>query len=318
MTVIRHLFIVNPVAGGAKAAKDAVITGITSLMEQRNANYEIYITKHALDAVSKIRAEAPLHDSLRVYACGGDGTLNECANGAVGLENVAITHFPCGTGNDFIKMFGADAELFRNLELLIDGDECPLDLIRCGDRYGINICSIGIDARIGLNVHKYSHLPVIGGAAGYIVSLVVNLIKGITDDLTITVDGATQSGKYTLLCACNGRYYGGGFNPIPDAVPNDGLLDFLVVKGVSRLAFIRLVGKYAKGKYRELEKVATYIRTTKLSINCDYELEVNLDGEKICAKSVEFEVNPGGVNFFFPHGTRLFNESPCNPVISEA
>ncbi|MCE6983484.1 lipid kinase, partial [Pseudomonas frederiksbergensis] len=89
-----------------------------------------------------------------VYACGGDGTLNECVNGAVGHDNVAVTHFPCGTGNDFIKMFGEEKDRFFDLSDLVRGEVRPLDVMECCGRYAVNICSVGIDARIGTEVHQ--------------------------------------------------------------------------------------------------------------------------------------------------------------------
>jgi diacylglycerol kinase family enzyme len=61
-----------------------------------------------------------------------------------------------------------------------------------------------------------------------------------------------------MVTACNGRYYGGGFNPVPQAEPDDGILDFLIVKEVSRLNVASMVGKYSKGRYAELPEIITY------------------------------------------------------------
>ena len=71
----------------------------------------------------------------------------------------------------------------------------------------------------------------------------------------------------TLICACNGSYYGGGFHPVPEARPDDGLLDFLIIKGVSRATFAKLVGEYAKGNYAKYPKYITHIRSTKMEIS---------------------------------------------------
>ena len=98
---MKHLFIVNPVAGGKdRTAEITALAGQT--LQSSGALFEVYVTKAPMDACDKIRADAAEGGELRVYACGGDGTLNECVNGAAGLQNVAVTHFPCGTGNDFI------------------------------------------------------------------------------------------------------------------------------------------------------------------------------------------------------------------------
>lgn len=81
-------------------------------------------------------------------------------------------------------MFGKDKDRFFDLTELINGEVRPIDVIKCNGRYSVNICSMGLDARIGTDVHKYCGMPVIGGAAGYVVSLVVNYVKGIKTTMT--------------------------------------------------------------------------------------------------------------------------------------
>lgn len=306
---MKHLFIVNPVAGGKDRSAEITAQAEQALLESGVA-FEVYVTKAPMDACEKIRTEAATGEDLRVYACGGDGTLNECVNGAVGLENVAVTHFPCGTGNDFIKMFGDEKERFFHLEELIDGEVRPFDVIECCGRYSINICSVGVDARIGTDVHKYSHIPVIGGATGYIVSTVVNLVKGVTQKLAVRGCGMEYEGGTTLICACNGQFYGGGFNPVPEARPDTGVLDYLVVKDVTRVQFASLVGKYAKGRWRELpQKFITHLTGTHLEIEGDEDMVVNIDGEALYSKRVNFDVCPGGVNFIVPRDMAFFAAS---------
>lgn len=304
---MRHLFIVNPVAGGKKNRYEETIRHIHSVMSAYSEPYDVYITKAPMDACEKIKAEAASGETLRVYACGGDGTLNECVNGAAGCRHIAVTHFPCGTGNDFIKMFGPeDEKLFRDLPALINGAERPIDLIDCNGRFGINICSVGIDARIGTDVHKYSAIPIIGGATGYVVSMFVNLMRGVNQKLKITTENLSLDACFALVCACNGRFYGGGFNPVPEAMPDDGIIDFLIVSEVSRLKFIGVVGKYAKGRYKEISEIISHIRGNNMKIESEKELVVNVDGELIFAKDVSFRMIPEGVNFFFPSGMLFF------------
>ena len=111
----------------------------------------------------------------------------------------------------------------------------------------------------------------------------------------------------SLICACNGRFYGGGFNPITDSRPDNGKLEFLVVRDVSRLQFIRLVGKYAKGRYRELEKFITHLEGGHLEIDSEQDLVVNIDGEALWSKHVNFDLIPGGVNFLVPANMAFFH-----------
>ena len=163
---MKHLFIVNPTAGG-KDRTNEVRAKVEEAFSTREGQYEIYVTRAPLDATEKIKAEAGTGEHIRAYACGGDGTFNECISGAVGCENVAVAPFPTGTGNDFCRMFGDEKDLYRDAGALLDGFEHPIDIIHCNGRYSANICSVGIDARIGTSVHNYSKLPLIGGSAAY-------------------------------------------------------------------------------------------------------------------------------------------------------
>ena len=305
---MKHLFIVNPVAGNTKGSYDTVEREILRFAGELRDPYEIYVTKGPMDACGKVSQEADACDRLYVYACGGDGTLNECANGAAGRENAAVTHYPCGTGNDFIRMFGGDdMRRFTDLRALADGEVRAIDLIDCNGRFGMNICSVGIDARVGTDVHKYSGIPIIGGSTGYIVSLVVNVIKGVTRKFDVTVQGETLSGDFTLICACNGRFYGGGFNPVPEALPDDGVIEFLIVKAVSRLKVARIINKYANGRYRELEDLITHVRGDAIRISGKREFVVNIDGEAIYTDNLSLKLMPKGLNFIFPLGMEFFN-----------
>ena len=311
---MKHLFIVNPIAGG-RDCTGAVANAVAEAFSAGAADgsFEVYTTKAPMDACAKIEAEAAAGEELRVYACGGDGTLNECVCGAAGRSNVAVTHYPSGTGNDFVRCFGEEKDRFRDLNALLDGEVRPLDVIDCNGRYAVNICSVGIDARIGTEVHKYSSLPLLGGKGAYITSAAVNLIKGIRQPLRVVCGGKLYYGDMSLICACNGSFYGGGFHPVPEARPDDGLLDFLIVKGVSRVAFVKLIGAYSKGRYADMPKIITHVRGDSIRIESEKELAVNVDGEVLRDKTVSIRIVPGGLRFIVPRDMAFFRDAPAAP-----
>lgn len=305
---MKHLFILNPKAG-ADSSKTAVSTVIEKKAASRGLNYEIYLTKGPMDAAEKVRNEAEKGGELRVYACGGDGTVSECAHGAAGFPNAAVTHFPCGTGNDFIKSFDGDTELFRDLDELIDGVVFPIDLIDVNGRKCLDIASVGVDARVGTDVHKYSGLPILGKIqGGYIASLVVNIFKGINSEFTFTTEEGTFSGKFALACCCNGRYYGGGFNPTSTAVVDDGILDILIIKKVNLIQLAAILGDYSAGKYYKHPDFIKYIGGTCLKVTAPKEFVVNIDGEAMYTREVTMKLVPKGVNFIFPKSSRFVSE----------
>ncbi len=303
---MKHLFIVNPVAGDRDKSPE-IRQRVAEAFRGRQEPYEVYVTTAPMDAADKIRLEADKGEHLRVYACGGDGTFNECVCGAAGRENVAVCPFPTGTGNDFCRMFGEEKDLFRDLEALLEGSEQVIDLIDCNGRACANICSVGVDARIAADVHRYSNIPLIGGATGYVVSAMVNMFKGIATPMQIRCGDFAWDAKTSLICACNGRYYGGGFNPSRDARPDDGLMDVYIVKKVNLLQFAALIGKYAAGQADQLPQYITHFRTAEpISIRCGGQDVGNVDGEPMPDTKFEIRLLPGALRLVVPRGMKFF------------
>lgn len=304
---MKHVFIVNPIAGG-KDSTEAIRKAAASAFSESGDEYEIYVTKAPLDAISKVKALGESGEHIRVYACGGDGTFNECVCGAVGFNNLAVAPLPTGTGNDFCRMFGAEKDCFRDMGALVGGWEYPIDVIDCNGRYSVNICSVGIDARIGCNVHKYSRLPLIGGAGGYVISAIVEMFKGISIPMKITCNGKVYDGKHTLVAVCNGRYYGGGFNPSTTARPDDGEFDIIIAKNINLIQFAVLIGKYAKGRIEELHDLAIVEHTDNVKIEFCSENVVNLDGEAIYTSCADMKLVRNGVNLIVPANMHFFDD----------
>ncbi len=304
---MKHLFVVNPVAGGVDRTEEIRALALRAF-EANSSCFEIYTTRAPGDATAEILRRASAGESLHVYSCGGDGTFNECISAAVHRDNIAVCPFPLGTGNDFCRMFGEEQALFRDINAAINGEEHPIDVIDCNGRYSVNICSVGIDARIGTNVHKYTSFPLFRGAIGYVVSALVEMCRGISQHMIIRTAGQIFDGKFTLACACNGRYYGGGFNPTPAAMPDDGVLDILIVKKANLFQFALMIGKYAKGRGDEIRKFITHIRTDEISIEFDEENVVNLDGEAFFTKKACMKLLPGAVKLIVPMGMTYFTK----------
>ena len=297
---MRHLFIINPAAGSRDRTAEYSET-IHKLCRERGLNYEIRVSTAAGECRRIAREAAESGEELRLYACGGDGTLNEVVQGAAGHDNAAVTVFSGGSGNDFVKIFD-DPKAFFHLDRLLEAEEATFDLIRCNDDISLNICSVGLDARIGTDVSRYKRLPLLHGFRAYAASTVVNVIKGIAEHYVVEMNGKRIDGQQTFVCVCNGRYYGGGFNPVPEADPSDGLLDVLLVKKVSRLQVAAIIGKFKNGRYKELPDVVRHFRTRKIRILCDKPTPVNLDGEMRTATEITMSVAKEKLRFFYPKG----------------
>jgi YegS/Rv2252/BmrU family lipid kinase len=295
---MKHLFIINP-AAGSRDRTGMYTEKINRICGEKGLDYEIKVSAAPGNCRELARSAAQSGEEYRIYACGGDGTLNEVVGGVVGFPNVAVTVFSGGSGNDFAKVF-SDPDAFRDLEKLLDCKEVMLDLIRCNDDVSLNICSVGLDARIGHDVANYKRLPLLSGFRAYALSALVNVIRGIAEHYVVEIDGERIDGDRTLICACNGRFYGGGFNPVPEADPTDGLLDVLLVEKVSRLQVAGVIGKYKNGQHKMLPGLVRHFRTNKLKIICDKPTGINLDGELRKAQEINISIAKEKLRFFYP------------------
>ena len=298
---MRHIFIINPAAGKIDKTAD-----YTTKIEAacRGLDYEIAVSREPGDCTRIAREAAQTGREVRLYACGGDGTLNEVVAGAAGYDNAAVTVYVGGSGNDFVKIFD-DRDAFRDLDRLLDAETAEFDLIDCNADPAINICCVGLDSRIGAEMARFKRLPGVSGSLAYILSTVVNLFKGISEHYIVDVDGERIDGEMTFICIANARYYGGGFYAVPDAEPDDGLLDILLVKKLHLWQIPGALAKYKAGKYKELGHIARHIRTDRITIRCDKDSPVNLDGEIRMARNVQIRISDRKIRFFYPKGLKF-------------
>lgn len=306
---MKHLFIINPAAGSRDRTKK-YSQAIHEACTRRDLDYRIEVSAAPGECRRLAREAAQTGEEYRIYACGGDGTLNEVVSGVAGYDNASVTVFSGGSGNDFVKLF-SDPRAFFDIDRLLDAQETTFDLIRCNEDYSLNICSVGLDARIGTDVANYKRIPLLSGFRAYAVSTLMNVIRGISEHYVVEINGETVDGQHTLICVCNGRYYGGGFYPVPEADPSDGWLDVLLIQKVSRLQVAQVIGKYKAGRYQELSHLVRHIRTKQLTIHCDGPTAINLDGELRRSDVVDIRLAEEKLRFFYPKGIHIVNTQPA-------
>lgn len=305
---MRHVFIINPVAGKADST-EALRQQIHNL--KTDDAVEVFVTKSAGDARRKAEQEASAGDKVRIYACGGDGTANEVLTGIAGHPNCALGIIPLGSGNDFVKALTPFAkEDFLCIQRMIDGDERTIDLMECGGRYSMNVFSVGFDAAVAKNVDKFKKLPFIGGSLAYKLSIAYCLFTKRKHKVKITVDGkpfdkADYKNTTLLAIGGNGRYYGGGFKAAPKAELSDGFIDFVHCKTLSVFKFARIVGAYQRGEHIDNPKMPfiSYKRCKSIGFESEAPIDVNVDGEVFCMENPTLTIREGALNIVLPQNT---------------
>ena len=296
---MKHIFVVNPTAGEGSLQK------ILEEQLQKFAGtkeYEIYATKGPGDATLFVRNYVSAHpeESLRFYACGGDGSINEVATGLVGAKNASMSVYACGSGNDYIKYYGTKED-FLDLPSLLDGVETPIDLMKVGDRYSVNVTNFGFDTRVAQvgNVLKGKL-----GAKAYTVGVVAALFSAMWTKCRIWADGEEICPKKLLLCSvANGRYVGGQYKCAPKGSNDDGLLEVCIIKCISHFKFVSLLGPYTKGEHLDMDKfkkIIVYRQAKKVHIESPAPLRFSLDGEILALQNFDIEVVPSAIRFAVP------------------
>jgi diacylglycerol kinase (ATP) len=295
----RHVFIVNP-AAGKRNSEGYIRKSAGEYFSEFGGEYTIRVTEAPMHASEIAREEAQAGGPVRLYACGGDGTLNEVINGAFGYDNAELACVPTGTGNDYIKNFMKREEI-KGFSQIIEGASRKVDAIKYDGRYSANVCSMGLDAEVGFNVTKFSSFPFVSGDLAYYLSALYCLIQNNKCSFKITMDGGRDfEGEYLMAVVANGKYYGGDFLAAPKARIDDGILDFVLVKHVSRSRCLTLMNSYRSGEHEKLEGLVSHYTGRSLSIRSEKDFAFCVDGECFYYDSLDFEVLPKALNFVVP------------------
>lgn len=309
---MKHIFIINPQAGKFSAEQ----TVREALAAHPEYDTEVYLTEHSGDATRYIKDYCREHPDLdvRFYACGGDGTINEVAEGVYQCPRASMSCYPCGSGNDYVKYFGG-RERFLSVADLLCAEEQRVDLMKIGDRVAVNVANFGFDSCVAKTMHRVRRKKIIGGKNAYTTGIVVALCKAMRTRCTVYADGQpiNPKGKLLLCTVSNGKYVGGSFCCAPYSDNADGLLELCLVRPVSRLTFIRLVRTYAKGEHlgnSKFAKFISYLRCKEVVIDSpDPEFSLCIDGEMKDATHFEISVLPSALRFAIPGAEATVSET---------
>ena len=315
MSATKHLFILNPKSFWHKWKWEQILYKIHSFFEiAGHKNCALHISQYPRDAIGFIRSFAwnlPEETTLRVYAVGGDGILFDCLNGIMGIEKAELAVIPYGHTNSFIRGFGKGTKtLFRNIERQLTAPVISLDVMRCGNIYALNSCTIGIHAEairktehIQEEISKdrmfsrwlyrrlYKHLYVAG-----IIAACWNK-KLLFQQYAVDIDGEISNGTYRSLAIYNGSYYGENIHPVKNAMPNDGVLDIVFAHSRGILRTYSMTPFYLSGRSEWFPGEFTMKQGRKISVSSEDFLQVCMDGEMFYETQFTLELLPAAVQF---------------------
>lgn len=318
---MRYVFIVNPKAGKQNAA-EVVLPRVQQFFQERQLPFIAHLTQGPGHATALARAEAEKGDPVRIVAVGGDGTLCETANGIIGMDHASVGVLPCGSGNDYLKLFGTHAD-FVDLDRLLRATPYKVDMIQSRDMSALNICSAGLDASVAMNMVRYKKMPLVSGTMAYDIALLKAFFGPLGNEMRIEVDGKTVAeGSFLLSVFANGRCYGGGYYASPESKIDDGLLDVVLVSvPKSRLQIPSLLKIYKAGGHLHHPQFAGLLSVyhgKRMAFESKKPIAVNTDGECVMASHMDFEILEKAVQFLVPAGcsTSCLTNQPVPAIVS--
>ena len=249
----------------------AVEDRIRGVCKKNNTECIIENTKHRAHAVTLARdAAADRYDY--VVAVGGDGTINEVAQGLVGTDT-AMGILPRGSGNGLARHFGIPAHLPDAIDTLFDSTTVRMDTLLINNRLSLNVSGIGFDGHIA---NLFAHEK-IRGLLGYARLTLVEMLKFKEFDSELTIDGNTISIKVFIVAFANSSQYGNNFRIAPYASVSDGLFDLTLMKKVS-LRNLPFIYSFWKGKLKKSE-LCDMLVAKKATVKTSYAVPYHIDGE---------------------------------------
>jgi diacylglycerol kinase (ATP) len=240
-----------------------------------------------------------------VVAVGGDGTLNEVVNGIAGRD-VDVATIPLGTGMDFGRTHGIPTRFEDAVRVALAGTPRTIDAGRVSfrtwggedaQRWFANVGSVGMSGAVAQRANGMS--KVMGGKATFFYALTRVFFEWENTEVTVRFDGEERRGRMHDVIVANGVWHGGGMMLAPDARPDDGAFDVVLIGDVGKVDFLTTAPKLYKGKHVSHPKIEV-VRTARVEVDAAEHLPIELDGEQVGTTPATFEVVPGAVRVRVP------------------
>ena len=239
--------------------------------------------------------EAADQGATLLVAVGGDGTVHEIVQGIAGRDGVELALIPRGTGRDFARTHGIPKRLGDALRIATEGRARAFDLGRASYAAGsaeesawfANMASVGMSGAVAAKAN--STTKALGAKTSYLMALGVVFARWQNVHLRVRVDDEKREALMEDAIVAVGRYLAGGMMITPDAEPDDGLFDVLLIGDLTKVELVRVMPKIYRGTHLPHPK-GEVLRGSTVQIEADEPLPIQLDGEQPGTTPVRFEI----------------------------
>ncbi len=305
---MKHIFIVNPYAGNMTFANNLR----EQLEEIKGFEYHLFNSRCAGDETALVKRVCSFFpdEDLRIYACGGSGTLKHVLDGIEDFERCELAFYPCGMTNDYLKVFDeADRDRFSDIEELITGDVIEADYLQTNHGRAINTVTLGLDTSYMEEEFADRNSKGYGSPFPYVFNVIKSLLHINKMDIKLYIDSATFDASYMEVAFYNGVCLGGSLQLDDEFRHNNGRCNYILVPSKGLGYFATVIFALMRGDTRIVKERTRWGLDMKRAVfmKSDMsELVVNMDGEFFrAAGEWTVEVIRGGVKLVVPRGVRL-------------
>ncbi|MDO9374891.1 MAG: diacylglycerol kinase family lipid kinase [Ferruginibacter sp.] len=294
------LYFINPISG--TQAKEQLVKKIEDQTAAQQIPFEILKT-NADGNYYFLKEKIDTEGVTDIVICGGDGTVSQVASTVLN-EDVRIGIIPMGSGNGLALAAKIPKDIDKALEIVFTGKAKYIDSFFINAQFSCMLCGLGFDAQVA---HDFAKQPK-RGLASYIRQTLVNFINARTYSFELVNKGKSFTAEAFFISIANSNQFGNQFTIAPQASLNDGMLDIIIVKKMSKLRMIWAVIKQVrKGKIKEVEektfheKDVLYFQTEKLIIHNLDAAPLHIDGDPShTAKRFTIEIIPNAFKLIQP------------------
>jgi diacylglycerol kinase (ATP) len=289
------LLVVNPAAAGGRLGRQW--PRLHARLRAVGFDPPLVFTEAPAHA-TQLAAEAVKRGETVVVVAGGDGTFCEAVQGLHDAGGGVLGLLPLGTGNDAARAVGVPLNLEEAAQVIAAGVTRRFDLMRAGDRVVLNAIGIGLLGAINVNS---THIKIVRGIAAYLVAAAGTLFSYDCPEIALSTGLFEYRGRMTILAIHSGVTTGGGFRLTPAALPDDGVLDALLVEATS--VPTRLARLVAAVQGTVAKKPGSHeLRFARLDLETAVPLPCHFDGNpgQITPPGMTFEVLPGAQEILTP------------------
>jgi len=301
MSLPHAKIIVNPVAGANSTRRKW--SRISQLLKHVGLSFDYEYTEGIGHAIELARAAAS--DGYRyLVAVGGDGTVNEVANGILSSTRSTTTALgvvSTGTGSDFVRSIGIPRDYTSACSFLTSSQRLLIDVgvveyQRQGQtlkRFFVNAAGVGFDAAV---VEATERLPkYFGGTIPYLGGLIRTLLGYQNKPVVLSIGDKVESSRILSVVVANGCYFGGGMHVTPEASLNDNLLDVMVVGDIGKFELLHALPMVYKGTHGAHPKVSIE-KAAKITVESSERVLVHADGELLGEGPASFWLMPAALS----------------------